>query len=61
MQFDSTNLGLPYPDWVAHNQRQAAKIQQIRAKPDIWDVKHAEKFYTARVILSGFWGINRAD
>ena len=43
MYLKSTKYRLPYLDSVAYIITQAAQIQQIRAKSDSGDVRHAEK------------------
>ena len=54
---------LPYLDSVAYIINQAAQIQQISAKSDSRDVRHAEQFYAAGVLRDFFQNlaINRAN
>ena len=67
MQLESTKQRLPYLESVTYIIRQVVKIQQISAKSDSRDVRHAENLYTAGVIRVWFIGnigllaINRAD
>ena len=51
MQLESTKHRLPYLSSADYIIRQAAQIQQMCSKSDSRDVSHAEKFYTARVLL----------
>ena len=63
MQLEITNKGYPiyYLDSAAFITRKSAQTLQISFNADSITVRHAEKFYTAGVMSSGFLAINSAD